>query len=136
MIEYENYMEQMRMPAVNQDLAREIAKQRKARRKAFFAKLLQKPAFERMKNRIMIWRLNKKLAEAKQYSIDSLSQIYVFRQGMDFVTLRKKDIKANNIRKGGKSFSMRWVADNAIAVYFHGKCVEHKNFTFNNKLKF
>lgn len=124
------------MPPVNQDLARQIAIAQRMKRKAFFLKLLQKPVFERIKNRIMICLLNKKLDEAKQYSIDSLSKIYVFRQGLDFVALRTKDIKANNVRKGGKSFSMQWVADNAIAVYFHGKCVDHKNFTFNSKLNF
>lgn len=135
MIEYENYRQQMRLPDTNQDMAREIAKQRRARRKAFFAKLLQKPAFEWLKNRIMICRLNWKLSEAKQYSIDSLAKIYVFRQGLDFVCLRTKDIKKHNL-KGGKSFSMQWVADNAIAVYWHGRCVEHANFTFNDKLNF
>lgn len=135
MIEYENYRQQMRLPDTNQDMAREIAKQRKARRKAFFAKLLQKPVFERLKNRIMIRRLNRRLSEAKQYSIDSLAKIYVFRQGLDFVCMRTKDIKKHNL-KGGKSFSMQWVEDNAIAVYWHGRCLEHANFTFNNKLNF
>ena len=128
----------MRLPDTNQDMAREIAKQRKARRKAFFARLLQKPAFERLKNRIMIRRLNRKLSEARQYSIDIISKVYVFKQGMDFVCLRSKDLKNNKtIHKSYKNISKKdWITDNAIAVYWNGKCVEHANFVFNNKLNF
>jgi len=125
----------MKSGKINTDYARELAIMRKNKRKAFWAKILQKPVFERLKNNIMIRRLNKKLADAKDYSVKTLSKVYVFRQGIDFVVLRTKDIKNHN-RKGAKSFSMSWVSDNAIAVYWHGKCVDHKNFTFNNKLNF
>ena len=139
MIEYENYRQQMRLPDKNQDLERlenkVRADRRKACKQAFVEKMVAKWHLQLLVNRIMIRRLNAKCAAARQYSLETLSKVYVFRDGRDFVCLRSADIRNRN-RYSRKSYPMSWVADNSIAVYYNGKCVEHKNFTFNDKIKF
>lgn len=89
-----------------------------------------------IRNKRQIKNLNVKLSEAKKLSKESRSIVYVFRQNDDFVCIKKSDIKRRNKYNPHHRVSKDFVEYNAIAEYFNGRCVDHKNFVFNRKLNF
>lgn len=140
MTEYEPLKDQLMMRGKNTDLKRESRKQRIMARRAKLSAWWQRVCNSRsllrdIDNRILCHRLSIKCAEARKYSVESLSKIYVFKAGRDFAVYRKKDIQNRN-RHSRNSYSMEWVRDNCIAEYWNGKCVEHANFKFNKWIKF